>query len=122
MAARFPPVLVNTAEQEAEYVAKGYMPTDKIDPSYFLPKEPAPLVYVPQEYPTWAHGELMADEATHRAKFPADFPDGPPTHAEIEAMLTAPGVVIEKMEDGSIKITTAEGRTHTLPPAPAPGA
>lgn len=55
---RFPPVLVQNAEQEEYYKAKGYDTIGKSDPAAFASAvaNPVPPNYKPQEFPKWVHG------------------------------------------------------------------
>jgi hypothetical protein len=79
---RYAPVMVNTADQEAEYVAKGYEPVEKVDPRIFEPKKPEDVqTYQHAEYPMWRGDVLLATEAEHLSRFPEDFaPRAAPGH------------------------------------------
>jgi hypothetical protein len=57
--ARFPPVTVNTEDQEEEHISKGYVPAGNSDPAAYA----AAIAnvrdgYAPEEYPKWVNGEL----------------------------------------------------------------
>lgn len=66
-AVRFPPVTVNTPDDEEWYAAKGYVSQGKSDSKAFAQAVAAaaaaktPNGYVPQEFPKWAGGVLVND-------------------------------------------------------------
>lgn len=76
---KFSPVLVTDEDMEAQYVAKGYDPVEKIDPRIFEPKAPDAVPYVRQEYPQWVGDVLVQHKEEHRARFPNDFPEADKT-------------------------------------------
>ena len=70
-AIRFPPVLVNSADQEAYHTSQGYQRIGKSDPAAFARAvalaAPQAETYVPVEYPKWVNGQI-ANSAEEEAE------------------------------------------------------
>lgn len=81
-AIRFPPVLVNDADQEAYHAAQGYVSIGKSDPAAFAraveQMAPPALDYKPAEYPKWI-GRLnrTVDSAEQEAELLAQLDEAP---------------------------------------------
>lgn len=62
---RYPPVLVMTADQEAQHASEGYCNSVSCDPAAFAravaSAAPAVLDYKPIQYPKWCHGKQVLD-------------------------------------------------------------
>jgi len=75
-AERFPPVMVNNADQEGIHAAQGYVAGGKSDPETFKrlvqagASSPGGGAYTPAEFPKWVNGVLCDDEAQEQAAMP----------------------------------------------------
>jgi hypothetical protein len=61
---KYPPVTVNTEDQEAHHAAAGYQPNGKGDPAAYAEAhaDAVPEDYEAEQYPKWVHGVLVEDE------------------------------------------------------------
>lgn len=91
MPARFPPVQVESPDQEEEYAAKGYKPNGNPDPKAFEALKTAPpATYVHEEYPKWVGGKIV-NSAEEEAKLLGSLPvvvetteESPPRWADMD--------------------------------------
>ena len=74
---RFAPVMVEDANQQEEYEAKGYVPSGVPNPKAFEPTVATgkPVAYVFQEYPKWVNDVLVNSPEEERAAMPALVPE-----------------------------------------------
>jgi hypothetical protein len=100
---RFPPVTVEDEMHEEYYKAQGYAPAGKSDPAAWVTahSEAVPESYVPDEYPKWVDGKLIASAE--------DDPDyvAPEPVAET-AEVPAPLVAADPDEIAALKAKIAE--------------
>ncbi len=80
---RFAPVMVEDADQQAQYEAKGYVPSGTPNPKAFEPTRASdkPAAYVFEEYPKWVGGVLVNNPEEERAAMPSlmtTLPDSAP--------------------------------------------
>lgn len=85
---RFPPVTAGNESEEEYYRAQGYERAGKMDPSAWVRAhaDAPPADYVPQKYPLWRDGVLIASAADDPDATDADF-------NEVAAPERAPPVV-----------------------------